>query len=287
MAGFMKKLFNRIAKHTQEPLDKNFVAALMHLQRAYWTPSPTEKERLRERIDTLEWPELLRLHHLNCLDLMYACGLTGANLDDFDQMGELPASPDAELCEKLVEHLTSSRSPFRPRIALVFQRHRIGQPLNANREPELRGELQNASLTHLGALEVIRTEQHRPAAIAFLPFDTLQSIQIGPASLFLSARLDYEEPDRSEVVFLPMLYGASWFTPEPILRDGSMTHFMFGPKGASVGVGLGHQDFLINEQLFGIASIELIEFPLDMRTLDFEERCRKRGLDPSEVRRSI
>jgi len=287
MVGFMKRLFSGVAKRTQEPSGEDFSAMLLQLQRAYWTPAPTEKERLGERIDVLDWPDLLRLHHLNCLDLMHACGLTSASLDDFDQMSELAACADVELCAKLIERLASYPSPFRPRIALVFQRHRNGLPLAANGEPEFRGELQNASLTHLGALEVIRTEQHGPSAVAFVPFDALQSIQVGPPSIFLPARLEYEERDHSEMVYLPLLYGASWFSAEPILRDGSMTHFMFSSKETSAGMGLGHQDFVINEDMFGLASIELIEFPLDMRAQDFEEHCRKRGLDPGEMRRSI
>jgi len=118
-----------------------------------------------------------------------------------------------------------------------------------------------------------------------VPFDELQSIQIGPPSLFLSAILNYEAPGRSEMVYLPLIYGLSWFTEESILQDGSFTHFMFSFKGISMGVGLGQQDLLINEGLIGLASIESIEFALDMRAQDFEERCRNRGLDPSDVRR--
>lgn len=284
MTGIIKRLFSGIKKHTQKRSDEDLGAALLQLQRAYWSSEPTEKENLYERIESLNWTEVLRLHHLNCLDLALDCGLTNASLDDFDQMPDLPECPEIELCEKLVGRLGSPQSPFRPRIGLVIQRSHSGQQQSDNRETQLHGELQNASITHLGALEVIKIIQ-QPPSVAFVPFDELQSIQIGPPSLFLSAILNYEAPGRSEMVYLPLIYGLSWFTEESILQDGSFTHFMFSFKGISMGVGLGQQDLRINERLFGLASIESIEFALDMRAQDFEERCRNRGLDPSDVRR--
>lgn len=284
MTGFIKRLFSGIAKSTQNLPDEDFGTVLLQLQRTYWKSEPIEKEGLTERIESLDWNELLRLHHLNCLDLALDCGLANASLDDFDNMPDLPACPETELCKKLVGRLGSAQSPFRPRIGLVIQRSHHGQLQSDNRESQLHGELQNASITHLGALEVIRIEQQLPS-VAFVPLDELQSIQIGPPSLFSSAMLNYEAPGRSEMVYLPLIYGLSWLTEEAILRDESFTHFMFSLKGISMGMGLGQQDFQINESLFGLASIESIEFPLDMRAQDFEERCRRRGLDPSDVRR--
>ena len=43
---------------------------LIALQRAYWQPAPAEKAALTGRLEALLPGELLRLHHLNCLDLL-------------------------------------------------------------------------------------------------------------------------------------------------------------------------------------------------------------------------
>jgi hypothetical protein len=131
---------------------------------------------------------------------------------------------------------------------------------------------------------VVRLEGTRPTAVDFVPFDALHSVHLGPPSLFLPARLQYEEAGRADVVALPLLYGASWFSGRPSDRDGSMTHFVCLRKGESGGIGLGHQDFFAGGTLFGLGSIEAIEFPLDLGAPDFDERCRRRGIDPAMLR---
>jgi hypothetical protein len=257
-------------------------AALLDVHRAYWTPAPAEKERLlRARIEGMSWRDILRLHHLTCLDLLHGAGLTRLGDERFEMMVDAAPGPDAELCAALAARLRGPTSPYRPRLAFVFQRG------SASKEPSLRGPLTNASLTHLGALEVIRLEQdQRPTGVDFVPLDALHSVHIGPPSLFPPARLEYEEEGRSEVVALPLLYGPSWFTPRPRDRDGTETTFICHIKDVSSGLGLGHQDFTNGSSLFGLGSIEQIAFPLDVDAPDFEERCRKRGLDPAQVRAS-
>jgi hypothetical protein len=255
-------------------------AALLGVHRAYWTPAPEEKQRLLgARIEGMSWRDILRLHHLASLDLLHAAGLTRLGDERFEAMAKATAGPDAELCAALAGRLHGPTSPYRPRLAFVFQR---GCPPE---EPSQRGELANASLTHLGALEVIRLERDmRPTAVDFVPFDALHSVHVGPPSLFPPARLEYEQQGRNEVVALPLLYGPSWFTPQPRDRDGSTTAFVCHLEGASGGIGLGHQDFTNGSSVFGLGSIEQIAFPLDVEAPDFEERCRRRGLDPAQVR---
>lgn len=256
--------------------------ALLEVHRAYWTPAPEERERLLQaRTQGLSWRDLLRLHHLVCLDLLHAGGLTTLGDDRFQPMADAATGPDAELCASLAERLRGPTSPYRPRLAYVTQRG------NASGEPNLRGPLANASLTHFGALEAIRLEEMRPIAVDFVPFDALHSVHVGPPSLFPPARLDYEEPDRSEVVALPLLYGPSWFTPLTRDRDGSETSFVCHIREVSAGIGLGHQDFTSGSTLFGLGSVEAIEFPLDLSAPDFEEHCRRRGLDPEQVRAAV
>ena len=259
--GFFQRLFARGGGASNPPPDdEDLGATLVRLHRAYWSPAPDEKQRLQAAtIEGLSWRDLLRLHHLVCLDLLHAAGLTEASEDALGKMLELPEGPDAELYARLVERLRGPTSPYRPRQACIFQRRRV-DPTPARPEPDLRGELSNASLTHLAALEVIKLEGTRPTGVDFVPFEALHSVHLGPPSLFPPARLDYVEAGRGEVVALPLLYGASWFSARPSDRDGSMTHFVCHLKSTPGGIGLGHQDFTAGGALFGLGSIEAIEF---------------------------
>jgi hypothetical protein len=258
------------------------------VHRAYWTPAPEEKERLSARFAALDWRELLRLHHLVCLDLLHAAGLStvGRTSPEMERQLDAQPGPDADLCAKSAARLLLPESPYRPRLSFIFQRKGDETPLN-RRAPDQTGELRNASLTHLGALEVIRLDpQQRPAVVDFVPFDAIQTVHLGPPSLYPPARIDYEESGRSDVACLPLLYGPSWFTPEASDRDGSMTRFICHVKGLPAGIGLGHQDLTTGTALFGLGSLEVVEFPLDASAPDFQARCQKRGLDPSVVRKA-
>jgi hypothetical protein len=275
MAGFFKRLFGG-AKEEPPPAE-DLGAALVRVHRAYWTRSAAEKDDLVSRAPSLDWREVLRLHHLVCLDLLAAAG------NDVEKSLDAAPGANTDLCVKTLERLRSPESPYRPRVAGVFQR---GKGADAPRPPDLRGPLSNASFSHLGALEVIRLKDQQPTAVDFVPFDALQAVNLGPPSLYPPARLDYEEPGRTEVVCLPLLYGPSWTTPDESDRNGSMTRFVCHIKGVEGGLGIGHQDFRCDQSLFGLGSVEGIVFPLVLDAPDFEERCRKRGLDPATVRQS-
>jgi hypothetical protein len=68
----------------------------------------------------------------------------------------------------------------------MWQRHST-QP-EADREPDLDGELVNPSLTHLGCLEVYRIDELKhPRRMDFVSFDELTGIQFGPVSLIHAA----------------------------------------------------------------------------------------------------
>ncbi|MBN9522303.1 hypothetical protein J0H58_27930 [bacterium] len=255
-----------------------FVRAV-EIQRAYWTHDAREQAELEDRgVDRLGWRELLRLHHLACLD-------------------RLNAGPDrattAETCWQTARRLLAADSPYRPRVAMVWQ----GETVGGGGEPDLRGEFLNASLTHLGCLEVYRLDAaNRPSGLDFVGFDDLCGVAFAPPKLVRAARLFYEG-GASEVVFVPLLYGLTWAVGNEYDRDGRMTRFVSHlhdaalDLGGATGLGVGQQDFTVRgpdggASLFGLGSVSEVSFPLDVRNPRFDERARDRGIDPDEVRRS-
>ena len=67
MASFIQRLFGRQPPPARQDPPAS-AAALVAMQRSYWTPDPVEKERLLAKVDSLSREESLRLHHLNCLE---------------------------------------------------------------------------------------------------------------------------------------------------------------------------------------------------------------------------
>jgi hypothetical protein len=257
-----------------------FVRAV-DLQRAYWTHNPVEQAQLQGRgFGQLNWGERFRLHHLICLQRVGA--------------GPEPAAV-AEQCRALVHQLLAVDSPYRPRPAMVWQ----GQaaPPGGGREPSLQGEFLNASLTHLGCLEIYRVDAaDQPTGIDFVAFDALSAVVFGPPSLIRAAKLFYED-GRAEVVLVPMLYGLTWAIGNEFDRAGRMTRFVAHLHDVEVrglgaeGMGVGQQDFSIRTpdsgSLFGLGSVASFSFPLDMRDPRFDEKARARGIDPDEIRRRM
>src|SRR5580698_2610797 len=74
---------------------------------AYWTHVPAEHTRLLARgIEFLDWPDRLRLHHLNCMQRL---------------SNEAEIAPAADECQQTQRCLTAADSPYRARPALVWQ----------------------------------------------------------------------------------------------------------------------------------------------------------------------
>lgn len=258
-----------------------FVRAV-ELQMAYWTHDAEEQGRLWARgLEKLTWRELLRLHHLVCLELLQA-----------DPESEVAS----EKCEATARRLCELQSPYRPRAAMVWQQQATAPA--EDEEPHLQGLFLNASLTHLGCLEVFRLDKdHMPTGIEFVSFDELSGVAFARPTLIRAAQLHYED-GRAEVVAVPLLYGLTWTIGDEDDRDGGMTKFVahlaseeMASLGAS-GMGVGQQDFTISSRdggrhLFGLASIAELTFPLDMSDPRFDEKARTRGLDPDEIRRQM
>ena len=86
-------------------------AVVIHV--AYWTHNPAEHARLLARgIELLDWPDRLRLHHLNCLERLSSDYESAPATDEFRQT---------------LQYLIAADSPYRPRQA---PGHGRGKPGN-------------------------------------------------------------------------------------------------------------------------------------------------------------
>src|SRR5262249_43621400 len=223
-----------------------FVRAV-EMQRAYWTHNAEEQAQLEARgIEQLGWRERLRLHHLFCLQ----------------RINPGPERAAAtQKCRDTVRRLLAADSPYRPRPAMVWQ-GQFAQP-EAGREPDMKGEFLNPSLTHLGCLEVYRVDAaNQPTRIDFVGFDDLSSVVFAPPNLIRAAKLFYGD-GRSEIALVPLLYGLTWAIGNEYDRAGRMTRFVAHLDGEEVaalgasGIGVGQQDLYIRGQdgggsLFGL-----------------------------------
>ena len=270
------------------------VQRAVSLQKEYWQFDPDEKRRLVDAgVEGLAWPEKLRLLHLACLEL---CGTRDIRKQiESDTFEDENAPPGAarDLCARLARDLSGSQSPYRRRCCGVWQGEAAtGQEKGS---PDLEGTVQNPSVTHLGALEVIRLDEDgTPKELSFVGLQEIQGLRLAPPALFRFGKIFYEKKGHAEMVWVPLLYGMSWFTPHEFDRDGTMTRFVahLPVEGSELqqGVGIGQQDLTVSGKgtnLVGLGSIAEINTALDMREPDFEEKCRLRGLDPDEMRRSL
>ena len=73
-------------------------AVVIHV--AYWTHNPAEHSRLMARDRVLDWPDRLRLHHLNCMQRL---------------SNDVESAPATDECQQTLRHLTAADSPYRPR----------------------------------------------------------------------------------------------------------------------------------------------------------------------------
>lgn len=271
----------------------------MVLQQAYWTPDAAELEALAGRgIAALSWRERLRLNHL----LGLAAWESDAGRADLER--DLEASddsrdparllgPHADLYRDLLARLMGPDSPYRPRQCMIWE----GEPGSTAepRPPEAAGVLANASLSHLGCLEILRLDAAgEPESVDFIALDDVRGVVFGNPTLFRAARL-FLEDDSDAIVFVPLLYGVSWRSPHSHDRDGTMTrfgcHVALDPPSPLSGLGVGHQDVLLvgkeGTSVMGYAAIGEIMVGLEVGDPRFEEKCRGRGLEPEQVRAAI
>lgn len=301
----------------------------VELQRRYWTANPDELAQLEAvAFERLEPPALLRLHHLRCLALLDAGDATLrrgllAPIAERPSQAELDAAAESTLglrraVELSARALLARRSPHRPRHGFAW----LGAgPPRGDDIPysDFQGRTLNASLTHLGALEVIALdERFEPARVEFLDFDQILTIslpagELDAAAPFRPARILREYGLDERVVLLPMRYGLSWFCHEPELLRGSSEHQLAAielggladPSKAAgnpldrrpLGIAVGPQRLEVLSDYredgdrglsrFRLADAYQLSLAIDQDDPKFIEKCRGRGLDPEATRGDV
>ena len=276
--------------------DQDLARTLAAIQQAYWEFDASEKSRLCQGKPTeLPWPSMLRLNHLCCMETLgTAAGQEELQSEETRDERDLTEGLDLRFWPALLAKLASPDSPYRPRPCSVWQG---AAGASNSRDADLGGWFSNASLSHFGSLEVIRLDnQQKPKELAFVALDELRGVILAPSSIFRAVKLLYDDGRDDEIVWIPLLYGFSWQSSRQSDRDGRLTRFVShtavpGLKWPS-GIGIGHQDFVIDNQdrgstLFGLGSIAEIMVALEITDPKFDVKCRARGLDPERIRREI
>ncbi len=299
----------------------------IELQKRYWTPNPEELAGLEtRRPESLDPAKLLRLHHLRCLALLDAGDATLrrallAPIAERPDETELRATIDRDLLTKLersAKALLARRSPFRPRHGFAWL---AAGPPDGDDVPysDFQGRTLNASLTHLGCLEVIGLDaKFEPATVEFLDFDQILTVSIGagelgPAAPFRPARVLREYGLEDRVVLLPTRYGLSWFSHEPELLRGTGAHRVaalelagladpskaignpLDRRALSICVGPQRLEVLSDYRedgdhglsRFFVGEAYQLSFAIDQDDPKFADKCRGRGLDPEATRGDV
>lgn len=273
---------------------QDIVELARKIQMNYWIPNANEKAQLlNQKFNDLTWKEKLRLLHLTCMEALLKGSEKSLLINDDPEALKAPRDSNRELVTKLVVEMLSGDSPFRPRHADVWQK-KDGQ--QKERNPDIEGVLTNASLTHLGCVEVIHLdENHRPKNLDFIPFDDLWGIIFANPGLYRCAKLLFDDGRDDEIVLVPLLYGISFRTSNSLYQNGRFTrfgyHLAIPGENQSFAIGIGHQDLSIiqggQRVLFGIGSLVEIAITLDLNDPRFDQKCRSRGIDPETVRQSM
>lgn len=294
-------------------------ARAIELQKAYWRPNPERWRELEgQGLDALDWPDRLRLHHQRCLALLDVDNgaLRHALLAPASEASTAVTSAGLahEQVAASAKVLLARRSPFRPRHGFVW----LGEQAPAGDAvpySDFQGRMLDASLTHLGSLEVVRLDdEFEPAALEFIAFDEIMTVSRGrltdPAAPFVPARILREYGLPELIVWLPLRHGLTWFAFEPTLVRGlarrSVAATELGnladPSKAlgnaldrrPLGICVGPQQFevLSDYAQEGLGRFELraayqLSLAIDQDDPRFVDKCRGRGLDPQATRNDV
>jgi hypothetical protein len=296
----------------------------IHLQKRYWSPAPDQLRELEGRgWGALDWPEKLRLHHLRCLALLDAGegvlrrGLLAPTAER-PSAEEISSAIDPVLRERVAasaKGLLGLRSPYRPRHGFAWLGG--GAPEgDAVPYSDFQGRTVNASLTHLGSVEIIRLDPTtlEPAALDFLAFDEIMTLARGPrahaSDPFVPARILREYGQGELVVLLPLRHGLSWFALEPELLRGEAVHDVaaielrgladvaksltepLDRRMLAIAVGPQRLEVLSDYAQEGLGRFELgaayqISLAIDQDDPRFDDKCRGRGLDVEATRGDV
>lgn len=282
----MKNWFRKKKKNTENSPTENEPNALwdkaVAIQKAYWTFDQEEKEQLIEKANssTITFEEIYRLHHLACLELCTA---------NPEPENPVPYGNLKSLAEYSSMALLSQESPYR-----FSHGSFVLKGAESSAGEEARGHFVNASLTHLGGLEVIKVdESQEPQQIEFIPFDHIRGGVFQGSSLLRPCRLFFEYGREDLVCWVPLLYATSFEFGNEYNLNGSMTNFQnhihIPQLEMNFGVGLGQQDLKIHGasgmSLVGLGRVSEFSIALQLDDPNFDKKCISRGIDPDEARR--
>ena len=136
--------------------------------------------------------------------------------------------------------------------------------------------------------------EQQPTELTFISFDEILGAVFDRTALFRTGMFFFDDGRPDKVVLVPLLYGISWLSPHDFDQDGRSTRFISAIETdddkQNLVIGVGHQDFVMagdSQPLFGLGSIGEIMIVLFMDDPKFDQKCRARGLDPDDVRRSM
>ena len=181
---------------------RQLVERALAIQQNYWTPNPDEKKRLLEKsIDDLAWEEALRLLHLACLEILSDGPCKKQLLDEeiaLEGSADAPPGEKRDLIVRLVTQLLSEASPYKPRHVAVWQ-GKAGE--SEKRKEDLYGVFCNASLTHLGCIEVIRLDaEQQPSELKFISLDEIRGAFFDGSGLLRYGKLFFDDGRPDEIV---------------------------------------------------------------------------------------
>jgi hypothetical protein len=259
------------------------------VHKKYWTYNAEEKDKLLAKTERTT-KENLRLLHLILMGY-FESEEGREHLHDEDSFDEEDWDKDTQSqCKTILDSLIQGYNPFRPKQCYIWQGE-IAEEETQN--PDMQGKMINASLTHLGCVEVIRLdEENNPTEVDFIPLDDLSGIMFAQPSIYRAAKIFYDTEEPDEVVYIPLIYGLSWYSNNEFDHDGSITRFccnMETDHPLVNGVGIGMQDFAFvdtedNQSMLGLVSMSEIMVGLELDDPRFEEKCQLRGVDPDEIR---
>jgi hypothetical protein len=115
---------------------------------------------------------------------------------------------------------------------------------------------------------VIRFDDKKnPTELSFISYDELNQAIFKTGGLFRLADLEFNDGRPKEEMLVPLQYGISWATPNSFDSDGSYTRFICHIESeqheSPINIGVGHQDFMIEEgeqtSLLGLGSIFVLQ----------------------------
>jgi hypothetical protein len=229
---------------------------IYRIQKEYWTFNRKEKEILLAQFPHIsKWKDILRLHHLLCMEIFQ--WYSANNLQDATYQSGQKKIP-VQIQEAIVnlknttEKLLNEDSPYIPQACEI--KYDI---LTKFREfKKLEGTCMNASLSHLGSLEVFKVDgELNPLCIDFIPFSEIKTIMHNADGTLIS----YKDNKEKDICYLASHY---YFSKESTrYMESTISRYMCVQKKkcklvgmyteearyylTEYGLGYGPQEFMI------------------------------------------